>query len=73
MKYCIKSEEDLDAFIDLGDLKEELEKVRLQEKIAEQGFHHDAKELFEPITKTVEGTSKTYSERLKMVQKQLMK
>ena len=51
MKYCIKSEEDLDALIDLGDLKEEVEKVRLQEKIAEQGFRHDAKEFLNQLQK----------------------
>ena len=34
---------------DITKLKEQVKKVRLQEKLAKQGFHYDAKELFNQL------------------------
>ena len=38
---------------ELDDLQSKVKQVRLVEKLGKQGFHYDAKEIFEPITKTL--------------------
>ena len=45
------------ALKELTKLKDLVKEVRPQEKLGKQGFHYDATELFELITKAVQNTS----------------
>ena len=49
-----------------------MKRVILVEKLGKQGFHHDVKILFVPITKTLPDTSKYLLEEAKSNTKALM-
>ena len=46
-----KNTDERDASIEIGELKDEVLKVRVQRSFAKQGNHHDAEELPEQLTK----------------------
>ena len=65
MIKSINNEEDLKELEELKDLQTKVKQVRLVEKLGEQGFHYDIKELFEPITKAVTDSKQKILEETK--------
>ena len=66
MLYPIKNIEDLQKLNELVSLGNQVKVVRLQDKLGEQKYHHDRKNLLEPITdalkKNSQGITKTITE-----------
>ena len=65
MMFPIKDREDLQKLNDLISLKNQVQEVRLQDKLGEQNYHEDAKKLFKPMTdekNTSEKIAKTLTE-----------
>ena len=57
MLYSIKDREDLENLNELVSLHDQVKTVRLQDKLGKQKFHEDMKEVFEPVTISLENTS----------------
>ena len=57
MLYSIKDREALEKLNELVSLQHQVKFVRLQDKLGKQNVHEDLKEVFEPVTKTLEKTS----------------
>ena len=57
MLYAIKNTDDLENLNELVSLENQLNVVRLQDKLGKQNFHEDMKRIFEPVTKSLENTS----------------
>ena len=57
MLYSIKDREDLEKLNELVWLQDQVKAVRLQDKLGKQNFHKDMKNIFEPVTKTLESNS----------------
>ena len=49
--YSIHNRDDLQKLKKLNDINNKLKEQRLKKKLGRQDFHHDVKELFEPVTK----------------------
>ena len=64
MLYSIKNVEDLQKLIELILLKDQVQEVRLQDKLGEQNYHEDAKKLFKPMTDEIKNTSEKRAETL---------
>ena len=64
MLYSIKDREDLEKLEDLVSLQNQVEVVKLQDKLGEQNFHEDIKKVFEPVTKSLENTSENITKTL---------
>ena len=58
MLYSIKDREDLENLEELVSLQDQVKVVKLQDKLGEQNFHEDMKKVFEPVTKSLESTSR---------------
>ena len=58
MMFAINNREDLDKLEELASLQDQVKVVRLQDKLGKQNFHEDLKKVFEPVTKSLENTSK---------------
>ena len=58
MLYSIKDREDLENLNKLVALQDQVKTVRLQDKLGKQNFHEDMKKVFEPITKSLENSSR---------------
>ena len=58
MLYSIKNREDLENLNELVSLQDQVKTVRLQDKLGEQNFHENIKKVFEPVTKSIENTSR---------------
>ena len=57
MIFPIKDKEDLQKLNELISLKNQVQEVRLQDKLGEQNYHEDAKKLFKPMTDEIKNTS----------------
>ena len=57
MLYSIKDREDFEKINELVSLQNQVQEVRLQDKLGKQNFHEDMKKVFEPVTKSLENTS----------------
>ena len=57
MLFPIKNIEDLKVLNEAVPLQNQVKVVRLQDKLGKQNFHEDMKEVFEPVTKSLEKTS----------------
>ena len=64
MLYSIKDREDLEKLEDLVSLQNQVKVLKLQDKLGEQNFHEDIKKVFEPVTKSLENTSKNITKTL---------
>ena len=64
MLYPIKNIEDLKDLNDALSLQNQVETVRLQDKLGEQIYHEDAKKLFKPMTDALKNTSETITKTL---------
>ena len=49
---------------ELASLQNEVEVVRLQDKLGKQNFHEDMKNVFEPVTKSLENTSENLTKAI---------
>ena len=58
MLYSIKNRGDLENLEELVSLESQLKAVRLQDKLGKQIFHENMKKLFEPVTESLENTSR---------------
>ena len=57
MLFPINNIENLQKLDEAVSLQNQVKVVRLQEKLGKQNFHEDMKEVFEPVTKSLENTS----------------
>ena len=57
MLYAIKNNDNLENLNELVSLENQVNVVRLQDKIGKQNFHEDMKKVFDPVTKSLENTS----------------
>ena len=57
MLHRNKDGEDLENLNELVSLQNQLNEVRLQDKLGKQIFHEDMKKIFEIVTKSLEKTS----------------
>ena len=73
MLYPIIDREDLQKLNELVLFQNQVNEVRLQDKLDKQNFHADMKRVFEPVTKSIEDVSekvtKTLTEILSKVTK----
>ena len=58
MINSIKNKIEIKDVDELENLQSNVKQVTLVEKLGKQGFHYDVKELFEPITNSIEDDSK---------------
>ena len=56
--------EDLQKLDEAVSLQNQVKVVRLQDKLGKQNFHKDMKEVFEPVTKSIENTSETLTKAI---------
>ena len=64
MLFPIKDREDLEKLNELILLKDQVQEVRLQDKLGEQNFHEDMTKVFEPLTDTLKKTSENITKTL---------
>ena len=57
MLHSIKNGEYLEELEELAPLRNQVKVVRLQDKLGEQSFHENLKNVFEPVTDTIKNTS----------------
>ena len=65
MLYSIEDRNNLKKLVELVSLQNQVEDLRLQDKLGKQNFHEDMKKFYEPLTDTIKNTSediKTISE-----------
>ena len=58
MLYSIKDREDSEKLNKLVMLQDQVKAARLQDKLGKQSFHENTKKIFEPVTKSLENTSR---------------
>ena len=64
MLYSIKDREDLEKLEESVSLQNQVKVVKLQDKLGEQNFHEDMKNVFEPVTRTLENTSENLTKAI---------
>ena len=64
MTFRIRNVEDLQNLNEAVSLQSQVKVVRLQDKLGKQNFHEDLKEVFEPITKSLENTSENITKTI---------
>ena len=57
MLYPINNREDLRKLDEAVSLQNQVQEVRLQDKLGEQNYHEDTKKVFKPMTDTIRNTS----------------
>ena len=57
MLYAIKNREDLENLEELASLENQVKVVKLQDKLGKQNFNENVKQVFYPVTKSLENTS----------------
>ena len=64
--FPINNREDLQNLNDIVSLQNQVNEVRLQDKLGEQNYHEDSKKIFKPMTEVIKSTSeniiKTWTE-----------
>ena len=64
MMFPIKDREDLQKLNEVISLKNQVQEVRLQDKLGEQNYHEDATKLFKPMTEVIKSTSENITKTL---------
>ena len=64
MMFPIRNVEDLQNLNEALSLQNQVKVVRLQDKLGKQNFHEDLREVFEPITKSLENTSENIAKTI---------
>ena len=62
MLYPVK---DFKTSNEFASLQNQVKEVRLQDKLSEQNYHYDAKQLQEPLIDTIEDTSEKLTKTMK--------
>ena len=57
MMFSIKNVEDIKDLNELASLQNQVQAVRLQDRLGKQNFHEDMKKVFEPVTKSFKDVS----------------
>ena len=57
MLFPINNREDLQNLNELVSLQNQVNEVRLQDKLGEQNYHEDSKKIFKPMTEAIKSTS----------------
>ena len=63
--FPIRNVEDLQNINEAVSLQNQVKVVRLKDKLGKQNFHEDLKEVFEPITKSLENTSENITKTIR--------
>ena len=53
MLFPIKDREDLQNLIEIKTLQNQIQEVRLQDKLGKQNYHHKTEKLIESVTDTI--------------------
>ena len=64
MLYSIKDREDLEKLEELASLQDQVKVVKLQDKLGKPNFHEDMKQVFEPVTKSLENISENLTKAI---------
>ena len=64
MLYPINNREDLQKLDEAVSLQNQVNEVRIQDKLGDQNYHEDAKKLFKPMTDAIKNTSETITKTL---------
>ena len=64
MLFPINNIEDLQKLDEAVSLRNQVKVDRLQDKLGKQNFHEDMKEVFEPVTKSIENTSENLTKAI---------
>ena len=64
MKFPIKDREDLQNLNELVSLQNQVNEVRLQDRLGEQNYREDSKKLFKPMTDVIKSTSENIAKTL---------
>ena len=64
MLYPINNREDLQKLDEVVSLQNQVQEVRLQDKLGKQNFHEKMKKVYEPITKSLENTSENLTKAI---------
>ena len=64
MLFPIKNREDLKNLNELVSLQNQVNEVRLQDRLGEQNYHEDSKKLFKPMTDVIKSTSENITKTL---------
>ena len=62
--FPIKIVEDLQELNELVSLKNQVEVVRLRDKLGEQNYHHDWNKILEPMTDAFKNTSENLTKTI---------
>ena len=64
MLFPINNREDLQNLNELVSLRNQVNEVRLQDKLGEQNYHEDSKKIFKPMTEAIKSTSENITKTL---------
>ena len=64
MLFPINKREDLQYLNELVSLRNQVNEVRLQDKLGEQNYHEDSKKIFKPMTEAIKSTSENIAKTL---------
>ena len=64
MLFPIRNVEDLQNLNEAVSLQNQVQEVRLQNKLGDQNYHEDSKKLFKPMTDTIKNTSEILTKTL---------
>ena len=64
MLFPIRNVEDLQNLNEAVSLQNQVQEVRLQDKLGKQNFHEDMTKVFEPVTKSLEKTSENLTKAI---------
>ena len=64
MLFTFEKREDLEKIEELASLQNQVEELRLQDKLGEKFCHEDMKNLYEPLSDTIKNTSETLTKTL---------
>ena len=64
MLYLIKNIEDLQNLNELVSLENQVQELRLQDKLGKQKYHEDMRKVFEPVTNTMQKTSENLTKTI---------
>ena len=64
MMFPFKDGGDLQKLIELFSLKNQVQEVRLQDKLGKQNYHENAKKRYKPMTDAIKNTSENITKTL---------
>ena len=64
MMFAINNREDLQKLNELVSLRNQVNEVRLQDKLGEQNYHEDSKKTFKPMTEAIKSTSENITKTM---------